>query len=64
MVLTLFTMAILGGLFAPLGRCPPTMATIGWMLPSSHLASLGRSVAAGTAPDLADIAVARGVARS
>ena len=57
MVLTLFTMAILGGLFAPLESLPPTMATIGWMLPSSHLASLGRAVAAGTAPGLADIAV-------
>ncbi len=57
MVLTLFTMAILGGLFAPLESLPPTMATIGWMLPSSHLASLGRAVAAGTTPGLADIAV-------
>ena len=57
MVLTLFTMAILGGLFAPLESLPPTMATIGWMLPSSHLASLGRAVAAGTAPGLADIGV-------
>ena len=44
MVLTLFTMAILGGLFAPLESLPPTMATIGWMLPSSHLASLGLSL--------------------
>ena len=57
MVLTLFTMAILGGLFAPLESLPPTMATIGWMLPSSHLASLGRAVAAGTPPNVVDIAV-------
>ena len=56
-VLTLFAMAILGGLFAPLESLPPTMATIGWMLPSSHLASLGRAVAAGTPPGLADVAV-------
>lgn len=56
MVITLFTMAILGGLFAPLESLPPTVATIGWMLPSSHLASLGRSVASGAVPSLTDVA--------
>ena len=57
MVLTLFTMAILGGLFVPLEAAPPVMATIGSMLPSSHLANLGRAAAAGTAPAALDIAV-------
>ena len=47
MMLAYFTMAILGGLFAPLGSFPPFLATIGGMLPSSHFASLGRAVAAG-----------------
>ncbi len=57
MVLTFFTLAILGGLFAPLESFPAWLATIGHVLPSSHLASLGRSVAAGRLPDMVDIAV-------
>jgi ABC-2 type transport system permease protein len=57
MVLTYFTLAILGGLFAPLDAFPDALATIGRVLPSSHLAGLGRSIAAGRAPDLTDIAV-------
>jgi ABC-2 type transport system permease protein len=57
MVLCYFTLAILGGLFAPLSAFPDWLATIGHVLPSSHLASLGRSVAAGRAPDVTDVAV-------
>ncbi len=57
MVLCYFTLAILGGLFAPLDAFPDALATIGHVLPSSHLASLGRSVAAGRVPDPTDIAV-------
>jgi ABC-2 type transport system permease protein len=57
MVLVFFTMAILGGLFAPLEAFPDWLATIGRVVPSSHLASLGRSVAAGRLPDAVDVAV-------
>jgi ABC-2 type transport system permease protein len=57
MVLSFFTLSILGGLFAPLQSFPPTLATIGNVLPSSHLASLGRATAAGRLPDLLDIGV-------
>ena len=57
MVLSYFTLAILGGLFAPLSAFPDWLATIGHVLPSSHLAGLGRSVAAGRAPDVTDVAV-------
>lgn len=56
MMLAYFAMAILGGLFAPLGSFPPFLATIGGMLPSSHFASLGRAVAAGGVPAPVDIA--------
>jgi ABC-2 type transport system permease protein len=57
MVLAFFTLAILGGLFAPLDAFPAGIATIGDVLPSSHLASLGRTMAAGRVPDPIDIAV-------
>jgi ABC-2 type transport system permease protein len=57
MVLSYFTLAILGGLFAPLSAFPDWLATIGNVVPSSHLASLGRSVAAGRVPDATDVAV-------
>ena len=57
MVLAYFSLAILGGLFAPLESFPAPLATIGHVLPSSHLASLGRSVAAGRIPDVVDVAV-------
>ena len=57
MVLAYFSMAILGGLFAPLEALPDTVATIGRMLPSSHLASLGRDVVAGRLLDPVDLAV-------
>lgn len=54
MVLAFFSLAILGGLFAPLDAFPSALATIGRVLPSSHLASLGRAIAAGRLPDPAD----------
>jgi ABC-2 type transport system permease protein len=57
MVLTFFVLAILGGLFAPLDAFPSWLATISQVIPSSHLAGLGRAVAAGRPPDLVDIAV-------
>ena len=57
MVLAYFLMAILGGLFAPLDAFPAALATIGAMLPASHLAALGRSLAAGVTPSVADVAV-------
>lgn len=57
MVLVYFTMAILGGLFAPLEAFPDWLATIGHVVPSSHLANLGRAVAAGRLPDPVDVAV-------
>jgi ABC-2 type transport system permease protein len=57
MVLCYFTLAILGGLFAPLEAFPPGLATIGRVLPSSHFASLGRSVVAGKVPDPVDVLV-------
>ena len=52
-----FSVAIFGGLWFPLSSLPGWMATIGRMLPSSHLASLGHAAIAGEAPDLSDIAV-------
>jgi ABC-2 type transport system permease protein len=57
MVLGYFTLAILGGLFAPLDVFPEPLATIGRVVPSSHLADLGRAVAAGRVPDPADVLV-------
>jgi ABC-2 type transport system permease protein len=60
MVLALFSLAILGGLFAPLDAFPPALATIGRMLPSSHLASLGRAALSGRTPDVVDVLVIAG----
>ena len=57
MMVTLFSLAILGGLWAPITSFPDTLATIGRMLPSFRLAELGRDAAAGTLPDLATIAI-------
>ncbi len=57
MVLVFFSLAILGGLFAPLEAFPSTLATIGHVLPSSHFASIGRAVVAGRAPDAVDVLV-------
>jgi ABC-2 type transport system permease protein len=55
-MLVYFPMAILGGLWFPVSALPDGLATIGAMLPSSHLAGLGMAAIAGRAPDLADIA--------
>lgn len=57
MVLVFFSLAILGGLFAPLDAFPLGLATIGRVLPSSHLASLGRAAVSGRAPDVVDVLV-------
>ena len=57
MVLVYFSSAILGGLFAPLDAFPDWLATIGHVLPSSHLANLGRTVAVGRLPDPVDVAM-------
>jgi ABC-2 type transport system permease protein len=57
MVLVYFLMAILGGLFAPLNTFPAQLATIGSVLPASHLAAIGRATAAGHAPAVVDVAV-------
>ena len=57
MVLSFFALAILGGLFAPLSAFPDAIATIGHMLPSSRLASLGRAILAGRGADTADVGV-------
>jgi len=57
MMITFFSLAILGGLWAPLSSFPDTLATIGGMLPSSRLADLGRGAAAGATPDPAAVAI-------
>ncbi len=57
MVLTFFGMAILGGLFAPVEAFPDTIATIARVLPSYHLAALGRTIAMGRLPDVVDVIV-------
>jgi ABC-2 type transport system permease protein len=48
-------MAILGGLWTPISQFPDTLATIGRMLPSYHMANLGWSAVAGRAPDVGDV---------
>jgi ABC-2 type transport system permease protein len=57
MMVTLFSLAILGGLWAPITSFPDTLATIGRMLPSFRLAELGRDAATGAPPDLATVAI-------
>jgi ABC-2 type transport system permease protein len=57
MMVTFFSLAILGGLWAPITSFPDTLATIGRMLPSYRLAELGRDAAIGALPDLATIAI-------
>lgn len=57
MMITLFSLAILGGLWAPITSFPDTLATIGRMLPSFRLAELGRDAAIGVLPDLSTIAI-------
>jgi ABC-2 type transport system permease protein len=48
-------MAILGGLWTPISQFPDTLATIGRMLPSYHMANLGWSAVAGRALDSGDV---------
>ena len=57
MMISHFTIAILGGLWAPLSSFPDVLATIGHVLPGYHFANLGRDVLVGKAPELTDIAV-------
>ena len=57
MTITYFSLAILGGLWAPVSSFPETLATIGRMLPSFRLADLGRDVAAGASLDPASVAI-------
>jgi ABC-2 type transport system permease protein len=59
-MLSYLGLAILGGLFAPLDAFPDAIATIGHVLPSSHLASLGRAAAAGRMPGAVDVLVLAG----
>ena len=56
MVLAFFTLALLGGLFAPVDTFPSALATVARLLPSYHLADIGRSAVAGQLPDLGDMA--------
>lgn len=48
------SLALLGGLWAPVSTFPDTLATIAKVLPSYRFADLGRTVAAGRLPDVAD----------
>lgn len=57
MMISFFSLAILGGLWAPVTSFPETLATIGRMLPSFRLADLGRDAATGATPDVVDIAI-------
>jgi ABC-2 type transport system permease protein len=57
MMVTFFSLAILGGLWAPITSFPDALATIGRMLPSFRLAELGRDAALGATPDLATVAI-------
>jgi ABC-2 type transport system permease protein len=57
MMISFFSLAILGGLWAPVSSFPESLATIGRMLPSFRLADLGRDAAVGTALDPAAIAI-------
>ena len=57
MMISLFSLAILGGLWAPISSFPDDLATIGRMLPSFRLADIGRDAASGLLPDRIDIAI-------
>jgi ABC-2 type transport system permease protein len=57
MMVSLFGLAIVGGLWAPISSFPDALATIGHMLPSFRLADMGREAVAGKPPDIADIAI-------
>lgn len=59
-MLLFFAVSLLGGLFAPIDVLPDAVATIGRMLPSYRLGSLGWQVLAGTPLDLSDVAVLAG----
>lgn len=56
-MITYFTLAIVGGLWAPVSTFPDTLATIASVLPSYRFANLGHAVAAGRLPDIADVAI-------
>ena len=56
-MISLFGLAILGGLWAPISSFPDDLATIGRMLPSFRLADIGRDAANGLLPDGIDIAI-------
>jgi ABC-2 type transport system permease protein len=57
-----FGMAILGGLWAPTASFPDVLVTIAHVLPSFHLANLGRTAVGGGLPDITDVAVLVGYA--
>ena len=57
MMISYFTIAILGGLWAPLASFPDVLVTIGHVLPGYHFANLGRDALGGRLPQLADVAV-------
>ncbi len=57
MMLSYFTIAILGGLWAPLSSFPKVLVTIGHVLPGYHFANLGWDALNGRAPELVDMAV-------
>jgi ABC-2 type transport system permease protein len=59
-MLLFFGVSLLGGLFAPIDTLPDVVATIGRMLPSYRLASLGWQVVAGVPIDASDVAVLAG----
>jgi ABC-2 type transport system permease protein len=56
-IVTYVTLAIVGGLWAPISSLPDGIATIGRMLPSYRLANLGWQAIAGRAPDPTDMVV-------
>jgi ABC-2 type transport system permease protein len=56
-MITNLSLAVLGGLWAPASALPAALRTIGDVLPSSHLANLGRAAVSGRTPDVTDVAV-------
>jgi ABC-2 type transport system permease protein len=59
-MLLFFGISLVGGLFAPIDVLHDAVATIGRMLPSYRLGSLGWQVLAGVPIDLSDVAVLAG----
>lgn len=57
MMISYFTLAILGGLWTPLSKFPDVLATIGHVLPGYHFANLGWDALTGHAPDLGDVSM-------